>query len=285
MNNREIFYIDNYEELQNLANRLNKKEKIAVDFEAESNLHHYGMYLCLVQIADNKGIYIIDPIKIKDLYPLKEVFENPKVEKIMYSADFDIRLLYFSHKIKMVNLYDLQIAAYLLGYGKVSLKDFIVQVLKIEEDRFLDCQTSDWNLRPLSKNQLSYAADDVRYLIKLKKQISEEVKFKKLASFIKMRSKKLENVRFNFDVKPYMKVKNYHTLTQRQKEFFKIFFYIRDEIAREKNLPPYKILSNEQLILISRKPPANLEMWIKRFPEKSVWELEKFEQGKNGIKI
>ncbi len=284
MNSEDIIFIDNYKELEQLSLRLNKKEKIAVDFEAESNLHHYGIYLCLIQIADNKGIYIVDPIKIKDLSPLKEVFENPKVEKIMYSADFDVRLLYYSHKIKIVNLYDLQIAAYLLGYGKLSLKDFIMEVLGKEKDEFLDCQTSDWNIRPLSKNQITYAADDVRYLILLKKKISEEIKFKKIGSFIKIRSKKLEDVRFNSDVEPYMKIKNYHRLNKQQKELFKTFFYIRDEIAKEKNLPPYKIISNEQLIGISKKPPKNLEMWIKRFPDKTLWELEKFENAREELK-
>jgi ribonuclease D len=177
----------------------------------------------------------------------------------------------------MVNLYDLQIAAYLLGYGKLSLKDFIMAVLHKDGDEFLDCQTSDWNTRPLTGNQLEYAAGDVKYLILLKKKIAEEVKFKRIGSLIKLRSKKLENVRFNSEIEPYMKIKNYHSLNKRQKKIFQAFFYIRDSIAKERNLPPYKIIPNDQLIALSKRPPENLEMWIKKFPDKTIWELEQFD--------
>ena len=176
------------------------------------------------------------------------------------------------------NIYDLQISSHLLGYGKPSLKAFIISILQKKEEDFLDCQTSDWNIRPLTKDQVNYAADDVRYLILLKKKISEEIKLRNLSSFIKIRNKALEDMRFNDPISPYFKVKNYQSLNKIGKKYMQKFYKVRDEIAQERNLPPYKIVSNDRLIQLSKNPPNNLEKWLKQFPKKRIWELEKFQK-------
>jgi len=278
MEYKSIKLIETYNELEKLSEILYKKKEIAVDFEAESNLHRYGVYLCLMQIADDENIYIIDPLKIKDLTPIKKVFETSAISKIMFSADFDVRLLFHSHKIMINNLYDLQISAHLLDYGKLSLKDFIISVLQKKAEDFLDCQTSDWNIRPLTENQVNYAADDVRYLILLKEKISKEIALRKLDSFINIRNKELQNVRFNNPISPYFKVKNYHSLNRIGKKYMQKFYNIRDDIAQKRNLPPYKILSNDLLIQLSKNPATTLEKLLKRFPKNRLWELEKFQK-------
>lgn len=278
MEYKSIKLIETYDELVELSKILLKKKEIAVDLEAESNLHRYGVYLCLMQIADDKDIYIVDPLKIKDLTPIKEVFESSAIQKIMFSADFDVRLLFHSHKIMIKNLYDLQISAHLLDYGKPSLKAFIISVLKKKEEDFLDCQTSDWNIRPLTQDQINYAADDVRYLILLKNKISKEIALRKLSPFIDIRNRALQDVRFSNPITPYFKVKNYHSLSKLGKKYLQKFYAVRDSIARERNLPPYRVLSNDQLIQLSKNPKSVLEKLLKGFPPKRAWEIEKFQK-------
>lgn len=278
MEYKSIKLIETYNDLEELSEILFKKKEIAVDFEAESNLHRYGVYLCLMQIADDENIYLIDPLKIKDLTPIKKVFETSTIQKIMFSADFDVRILFHSHKITIKNLYDLQISAHLLDYGKLSLKGFIISVLQKKAEDFLDCQTSDWNIRPLTEDQIFYAADDVRYLMLLKEKISEEIALRKLAPFIKIRNRELEKVRFNDPISPYFKVKNYHSLNKTGKKYMQKFYSVRDEIAQQRDLPPYKILSNDRLIQLSQKPLVTLEKMLKRFSKKRMWELEKFQK-------
>jgi ribonuclease D len=53
--------INSDEELLKAIEVLNSKERIAVDFEGEFNLHVYGEHLCLIQVYDGDVFYIIDP--------------------------------------------------------------------------------------------------------------------------------------------------------------------------------------------------------------------------------
>ena len=87
-------YIDSKDKIITFRNYLkdNEIKIIAVDFEAEFNLHCYGEYLCLIQVFDGKNFYIIDPFKIPD-EEIKKTFES-KILKLFYGADSDKFLMY-----------------------------------------------------------------------------------------------------------------------------------------------------------------------------------------------
>ena len=80
---------------------------------------------------------------------------------------------------KFANVFDTQIAESILdknfsaqiGYKDLVNKYFLISISKDETN-------SDWSKRPLKKNQIEYAANDVRYLIRIMK--SQTIKLKKM---------------------------------------------------------------------------------------------------------
>lgn len=119
--------------------------------------------LCLIQISSEHGIFLIDPIELKDISPLLNWFEDPKILKITHAGNNDYALLYALYTTKPQNVFDVQIAAGFLGYPyPIGFQKMIKSVL----DRTIAKAASitDWSVRPLSAKQLVYAADDVRFL-------------------------------------------------------------------------------------------------------------------------
>lgn len=117
----------------------------------------------LIQIADDKAITLIDPLPIKDWQPFSELMLAPDLVKIFHSCSEDLLVFFSFLNILPFPVFDTQIAGALLNEG-VSLsyqnlvkKEFDIELPKAET-------RSDWLQRPLTSEQLDYAALDVAFL-------------------------------------------------------------------------------------------------------------------------
>jgi len=264
MTDSEIILIETKDELKSLTEKIidNKINEIAVDFEGESNLHRYGIHLCLIQLYDGDKCYIIDPIKIKNISSMKEIFEDENICKVMYSADFDVRLLDYTVNYHIHNIFDLQIGAKMLGYEDISLKHLISDILDKTIDKSKKNQRSNWNRRPLSGKQISYAAGDVKYLLDIMKNMKQRLKESDMTDTFLEKNRSLEKVRFVEKSQPYMAIKNSKQISREAKIYLKNFFYTRDKIAKNLDFPPFWVMSNELLVAISQYPPSDREEWL-----------------------
>jgi ribonuclease D len=117
----------------------------------------------LIQIADDKLITLIDPLQIKDWQPFIELMLAPNLVKIFHSCSEDLLVFFSFLKLLPFPVFDTQIAGAILNEG-VSLsyqnlvkKEFDIELPKAET-------RSDWLQRPLTIEQLDYAALDVAFL-------------------------------------------------------------------------------------------------------------------------
>ncbi len=141
---------------------------IAVDTETMGLLPQRDR-LCLVQICDeNDRVSVVRILKgQRDAPNLKKLMEATQVTKIFHFARFDITTLKYHLDIAVSPIFCTKIASKLARtYApRHGLKDLIKEVVGIELDK--TAQSSDWgNAANLSDEQLRYAANDVRYLIK-----------------------------------------------------------------------------------------------------------------------
>ena len=119
--------------------------------------------LGLVQVAVADEVALIDAVRIRDLSPLAAIVSHPHTRKILHSCSEDLPGLRRATGRSLAPLFDTQIAAAFAGlgvglsYGALVAALFQV-VLEKGETR------TDWTRRPLSPEQLRYAADDVDYL-------------------------------------------------------------------------------------------------------------------------
>ena len=140
---------------------------LAVDTEAMGLIHGRDR-LCLVQISNELNLTSCIKIDLNTNYSqnLKSLFEDEKITKIFHYARFDVAALKCNLGINTKNIFCTKLASKLARTytNKHGLKDLINELLGIELDK--SSQSSDWGSEEkLTKKQLDYAANDVKYLI------------------------------------------------------------------------------------------------------------------------
>jgi ribonuclease D len=168
----ETTLIETQEALRELAASLSEVPELAVDTESNS-FHNYHERICLLQISVPGTDYLIDPIALQDLSPLKAIFADPGPEKIFHAAENDVVLLKKHFGFEFSNVFDTLLAAQILGYREVGLASLLSRFFSIHLDK--GEQRSDWSRRPLSADQLRYAVDDTRHLIALRDKLHGEL--------------------------------------------------------------------------------------------------------------
>ena len=148
--------------LKTLAD-MSKPSFLALDTEFLRERTYFPQ-LCLVQVAAPTGdAILLDPISGDDMSDLEEALFDPEVVKVFHAGRQDLEIFVKMFGRVPAPIFDTQIAAMALGYGEsVSYAALVADVCRHSIDK--SQQFTDWSLRPLTAEQLAYAADDVLYL-------------------------------------------------------------------------------------------------------------------------
>ena len=250
--------------------QLSESPEIALDLEFDNNRYTYGLNLCLIQVAarppSNHGTteatapvcFIIDPFAVSDLRPLWSILENPAITKILHCAAGDITLLK-TLGCQPRNLLDTELAVKILDYPKTSLAHVLAVNLGITLDKSL--QVSNWNTRPLTSEQLRYAAADVAYLHELKDQLVAELHRLGRAHWLEEECRLLELVENRENSEPHLKLRETNRLTYYQQYVLKALYDFRDGLGRTFNKPAAFVIPNEVLVELAIRPAANPNEW------------------------
>ncbi len=231
---------------------------IGMDTEYDS-LRYFHEKLCLLQIKAEEGTYIFDPLGDVDLSFLGGYLSSPSVCKIMHAGDNDIRLLKRDYGFTFSNIFDTHRAAMLLGSSRLSLSSIVGEYLGVELEKKKALQRSKWDRRPLTEEQLRYAASDTAYLVDLYHRLDDDLKKKGLqgqASALFSRMTMTEWRKKDLDQEGHTKIDCYTSLTERQKERVKRLFRWRYGKAKEINRALFMILSDQDMVDLS-----GLEIW------------------------
>lgn len=149
-------------------------EAVAVDTETMGLLPIRDR-LCLVQLSDDRGrVTVIRILRGQTDAPnLQRLMEATGVHKVFHFARFDMAMLHFHLDIRVSPVFCTKIASKLARtYSpKHGLKEVVEELEKVELDK--SAQSSDWgNVANLSDAQLSYAANDVRYLLPIRQKLT-----------------------------------------------------------------------------------------------------------------
>lgn len=161
-------------QLDHLLERLEGQSGIrcGLDTEADS-LHSYREKLCLVQFCCEDFLAVIDPLKI-DHAVLSRFLEflRPRVVWL-HGADFDMTLILRTFGFLPEQILDTQLASRLVGHQRFGLANLIEDYFGVKLSK--SSQKADWGSRPLKEKMLSYAYDDVRYLLPLADRLCEKL--------------------------------------------------------------------------------------------------------------
>jgi hypothetical protein len=159
-----ISWVDSAAGLERLVELLAADDVIALDVETALDFSS----LCLVQIGTRTRTWIIDALRVRDLGALAGVLADRKIIKVIHNAKFERRIL-AKEGLEIAAVFD-TLEASRRNHGRDvigghSLASVVERELKVHLSK--NEQTSNWTRRPLSLEQLAYAAADVEVLIEL----------------------------------------------------------------------------------------------------------------------
>lgn len=135
---------------------------VAIDTEFVRERTYYPR-LCLIQAEVGGGILLVDALALPDGGALARELASDARRKVVHAARQDIEALLPVTGEPLAPVFDTQQAAALLGFpAQVGYAELVRQLLGVELAK--GHARTDWARRPLSPEQLAYAADDVRYL-------------------------------------------------------------------------------------------------------------------------
>jgi ribonuclease D len=256
---KPIEYINKSEQLDKLCSRIENAAWIAVDTEFLREKTYYPKF-CLLQLATPDWVACVDPIAIKDLSKLFAAIYNPNVIKVFHSCRQDLEIFYHLSGDVPSPIFDTQIAAPLLGFNESTgygmlVSSFLSVNLNKAHTR------ADWSARPLSQDEIQYAADDVIYLCEIyQKMVSQLTKLGRL-DWLKEDFAALENIA-QYETPPqdaWLRVKGKSKLTGKQLSIIQAIAKWREETAQKEDRPKNWLLRDELLFDFAKLQPETLE--------------------------
>lgn len=169
---RPVLVTDN-RTLQQAVKQWRSASALALDTEFMRTDTFYPRF-ALLQVSDGQTIWLIDPLKADDVAALREVLADPGVVKVLHSCSEDLEVLKITYDCLPEPLFDTQIVAAMIGHGfSLAYSKLVKKLLNVELDKHET--RSDWLVRPLRDSQLSYAAEDVYYLLPVYQRLKEEI--------------------------------------------------------------------------------------------------------------
>jgi ribonuclease D len=256
----DVSLVQSDEALAELAARLGRARQVAVDTEFHGE-KRYRPELLLLQFADDRGEPVaVDPLAVKSLEPLRGVMEDPAITKVMHSARNDISILRSELDCEIGNVFDTQLAAAFLGYGEqVSLAGLVE---KLCGSRLRGSfSLSDWSMRPLSQEQLSYALDDVRYLISMHDTLSEQLRERGRTEWFRSEAASLTDSGTYSDCLPnvFRKVRSSGKVKRPGLPLLWALVRWREEVASRLDRPRHSVVRDSLLCRIAAMSPDSLK--------------------------
>jgi ribonuclease D len=220
----------------------------------------YRARLCLVQVSVPEAIYLIDPLEDVDLTPLAELLGDPEIEVIVHAGKQDFELLHERFGFVPKNVLDVQLAAGFVGlpaslaYGALVSNLLNVTLQKGEA-------YSDWCKRPLTSSQLTYAADDVRYLLPLAEVLENKLAKMGRSSWVReeMKSYEREDAYGVDEEEAWRRVTGRGTLSPRQSAVLREVAKWREQAASRRDIPRGWLVKDPTLVEIARRSPSSAQ--------------------------
>jgi ribonuclease D len=244
------------EAYQTMLEALHPASRIAVDIEADS-LYHYFEKVCLIQISTDRSTFVLDTLAVRDLGELAPLFADPHIEKVFHAASYDIYCLRRDYGFTLSRIFDTHVAAQFSGYEQLGLSALLEGLLGISHSKRR--QRDDWSRRPLEPEQLQYAAMDTHHLLALRDLLKKTLESKGRLSWaleeFQLAARAIPQER-RFDPEGFRRIKGSRELRAPESRVLRALFILRDQIARELDVPPFKVLNNSTLIDLARRPPG-----------------------------
>ncbi len=253
MSEKSFMFIETSSELQKAIAEISQCKVLCLDTEFHRESTYYAEF-ALLQIYGNGHCWIIDPTSIKDLSPLWEVICSPETLKVFHAGRQDLEIIFMEAGCLPLPLFDTQVAAALLGYGQQvgfgNLVQRITRKVLPKGESF-----TDWKARPLTEKQMTYAADDVIWLMLVFQHLQERLEATGRSLWLEeeqsilcdIATYKSDEFAIFWRVKGSAKLKGKHLAALRELAAW------RERAAQSRNIPRRRMIADEPLVEIARR--------------------------------
>lgn len=236
-----------------LASRLAGEPSIAFDTESNS-FHVYRERICLLQLSTRTESFIVDPLAV-DVAPLGRVLCDGR-EVVVHGADYDIRCLKREWGWVLPRLFDTMAAARRLGRAGLGLSALVESQFGVRLSK--SSQRSDWGRRPLTREQIAYAALDTHFLLPLRDALAGELEARGAADEARKEFDRIAAVEPHervFDPEGWRRLKGARDLDAAGRQVLRALWLAREEQARAADRPPFKVLAEQTMVELARRRP------------------------------
>lgn len=223
----------------------------------------YVPELALMQVGwgdpEDPEVALLDPLEI-DVTPMVERIADPEIVTVLHAAQQDLSLLGDHFDLVARGVFDTQIAAAFLGLGdQLGYTSLIEELLGVPLDKAH--QFTDWLQRPLTDDQLRYAADDVRWLLPAWHELERRLKARDRFSWVREETERMaESVAQRTPPEEaYRRVKRWDRLKPHELGALQAAAAWREREALSTNTPPSWIVKDRPLLELARRVPKDLK--------------------------
>jgi ribonuclease D len=235
-----------------LVDELAGAEAYALDAEFHGESSYYPR-LAVLQIATPTRAAVVDATLV-DVRPLRPVLEGPGL-MVAHAGEQDLQVLLRSAGAIPARMLDTQIAAGFLGFGSPSLAKLVSELLGIRLEK--GARMSDWFKRPLTAEQITYAAADVLHLLDLQAVLEQRLTAAGRLEWAYEECERHRRVRQPDINAVWWRVKGFRQLRGKSKGVAQELAAWRETAAMAADKPARRILADEALMLLAEKPPRS----------------------------
>ena len=236
--------------------------RLGIDTEFMSE-GRYRALLCLVQVAvDDPGgdgplIVLIDPTTDADTGPMATLLADPAIEVIMHAGRQDVAILRRAWRTEVTNIFDTQLAAGFTGTGaQMGYGNLLGAVLGRRVGK--TASYTRWDSRPLSAEQLSYAAEDVLHLLELTDELQSRLADSGRLKWAREECRRLEGTTDERDpLSAWERLPRINGLDPRARAVARELAAWRERTASGEDRPVGSVLADAPLVELAKRQPAS----------------------------
>lgn len=248
-------FIQQQQDLTPVLEKMDRNEVYGLDTEF-IKVDTLWPKLGVFQINVENNVYLLDGTTLDLSEFWNKLFRAQQNVFHACSEDIDLIYHYAQHKT-LNNVFDTQVGMSFLGHGlQVSYQNALKQMLDVDIDK--GETRSNWLARPLSPAQLSYAANDVLYLMNLSEKVKQELDSKSLLNFALEDCQHLtQEIATETPLHLlYQDIGNYRHSRRQLMQLQQLAVW-REHMVKALNTPRSFILKNSSMIDLVEKNPKN----------------------------
>ena len=251
----EYAYIDNQKKLAEFCDEIADCPVIGFDTEFISE-DTYRPELCLIQVAAESKLGIIDPLATGDVSTFWRVLAAPGHTTIVHAGREEFRFCAQAISQRASGWFDIQLAAGFVGLEYPAAYSTLISKLLGKTLPKGETRTN-WRSRPLSDRQLAYALQDVLYLEPIRDLLTERlVNLDRLSWLEEDLERWQTQIEHDESQERWRRVSGINSLSSRSLAIVREIWRWRDGEAQRRDCPQRRVLRDDLIVELARRKTA-----------------------------